>query len=165
MIWEVFPPLFLVQHPYVNMSHFGVRLHTRCFAFISCSCSRNASTTSPKDQNFLTEKIYTTAVKPKKLAGGFNPIEKYAHQNGSSLQVRVKIKTVWNHHLEKTWKNACMKPYYLSVGNRPTYQLIKSSTYPLPSCTPNHTLRKTMKASISCLLLHWCSLMSHSKNP
>ena len=33
------------------------------------------------------------------LVGGFNPFEKYIGQTGSSPQVRVKIKNVWNHHL------------------------------------------------------------------
>ena len=33
-----------------------------------------------------------------KLVGGFNPSEKYASQIGSSPQVGVKIKNIWNHH-------------------------------------------------------------------
>ena len=32
------------------------------------------------------------------LVGGFNPFDKYARQIGSFLQVRVKIKNLWNHH-------------------------------------------------------------------
>ncbi len=38
------------------------------------------------------------------LVGGFNPIAKYAHQIGSFPQVGMKIKNIWNHHLEITWK-------------------------------------------------------------
>ena len=34
------------------------------------------------------------------LVGGFNPFEQYARQIGSFLQVGVKIKDIWNHHLE-----------------------------------------------------------------
>ena len=34
------------------------------------------------------------------LVGGWtNPFEKYARQIGSSPQVGVKIKNIWNHHL------------------------------------------------------------------
>ena len=34
------------------------------------------------------------------LVGGWtNPFEKYAPQIGSSPQVRVRIKNIWNHHL------------------------------------------------------------------
>ena len=35
------------------------------------------------------------------LVGGFNPPQKYARQIGSFPQVGVKIKHIWNHHLEK----------------------------------------------------------------
>ena len=35
------------------------------------------------------------------LVGGFNPFEEYYSQNGSSLQVRVKIKDIWNQHLAR----------------------------------------------------------------
>ena len=31
------------------------------------------------------------------LVGGFNSFEKYAHQIGSSPQVGVKMKHIWNH--------------------------------------------------------------------
>ena len=34
------------------------------------------------------------------LVGGFNPPEKYARQNGNPPQVGMKIKNVWNHHLD-----------------------------------------------------------------
>ena len=34
------------------------------------------------------------------LVGGFNPFEKYARQNGNLLQIGVKIKNNWNHHLD-----------------------------------------------------------------
>ena len=40
-----------------------------------------------------------------KLVGGWtNPSETYARQIGSFPQVRVKIKHVWNHYLEKHGK-------------------------------------------------------------
>ena len=34
------------------------------------------------------------------LVGGFNPPEKNISQNGNLPQIGVKIKNVWNHHLE-----------------------------------------------------------------
>ena len=36
----------------------------------------------------------------KGLVGVFNPFEKYARQIGSFPQVGMKIKNIWNHHLE-----------------------------------------------------------------
>ena len=43
------------------------------------------------------------------LVGGFNPIEKYAHQNGNLPQNRGENKNIWNHHL-------VINPYYLYTG-------------------------------------------------
>ena len=44
------------------------------------------------------------AVPVSYLAGGWtNPFEKYARQIGSSPQVTVKIKHIWNHHLVIVW--------------------------------------------------------------
>ena len=48
-------------------------------------------------------KLKKIARHKKKLVGGFNPCEKYARQIGSFPQVGVKIKNIWNHHLEKVY--------------------------------------------------------------
>ena len=34
------------------------------------------------------------------VGGWTNPFEKYARQLGSFPQVRVKLKNIWNHHLD-----------------------------------------------------------------
>ena len=43
-------------------------------------------------QSFPWSDSFAQLVVQTKLVGGFNPIEKYAHQIGSFPQVRVKIK-------------------------------------------------------------------------
>ena len=42
-------------------------------------------------------KIHLPKVKNSSLVGGFNPVEKYARQNGNHPQIGVKIKHIWNH--------------------------------------------------------------------
>ena len=41
------------------------------------------------------------------LVGGFNPSEKYSSKWESSPGFGVKIKNVWNHHLESLYRGTC----------------------------------------------------------
>ena len=45
------------------------------------------------------------------LVGGCNPFPKYARQIGSFPQVGVKIKNIWNHHLDTPWKFNSKSPW------------------------------------------------------
>ena len=48
----------------------------------------------------ISEQNYQRCAKSQTLVGGFNPFEKYSRQIGSFPQVGVKLKHIWNHHLD-----------------------------------------------------------------
>ena len=58
------------------------------------------------------------------LVGGFNSFDKYISQIGSSPQVRVKIKNVWNHHPE----TCALYIHYYSLGTAYTLVLVAKFT-------------------------------------
>ena len=70
------------------------------------------------------------------LVGGFNPSEKYARQIGSSPQVRVKQKNIWNHHQvflgNETWHQTTQTMHFFFPGKslKISSNILASSLFP-----------------------------------
>ena len=126
--------LYFWKHPYINYTNCCISAELPCpnhqflgiIKFLGCLCGAGEPQYVFQTPNFFCYKNNTqfSSLPAPSLVGGFNHLKNMS-QNGNLPQIGLKIKNIWNHHLES---------YILS--RKKTAWVVPSSVANLPMIHP-----------------------------